>query len=159
MPLILGIDPGLADAGWGLVSHDGIRGRHMAHGVLKTSSKMPSPLRLQSLYQGLCSIIEEYKPECAAIETLYFAKNVKSAFPVAEARGVLILALAESGIPVFEYTPLQIKQAVVGNGRAEKKQVQMMVALLLKLSEAPRPDHAADALAAAVCHAHTGGRV
>ena len=159
MSLILGIDPGLADAGWGLVNHDGLRGRHIAHGVIRTSSKMPPPLRLQSLYRGLCSIIEEYKPESAGIETLYFAKNVKSALPVAEARGVLVLALAESGIPVFEYTPLQIKQAVVGNGRAEKSQVQMMVSLLLKLSEPPKPDHAADALAAAICHAHTGGRV
>ena len=101
--------------------HDGLRGRHIAHGVLKTDSKMPPALRLQSLYRGLCSVIEEYKPDCAGIETLYFAKNVKSALPVAEARGVLILAIAEMGIPVYEYTPLQIKQAVVGNGRAERK--------------------------------------
>ncbi len=159
MSLILGIDPGLADAGWGLVNHDGLRGRHVAHGVIRTNSKMPPAERLQSLYRGLCSVIDEYRPDCAGIETLYFARNVKSALPVAEARGVLILALAESGLPVFEYTPLQIKQAVVGNGRAEKKQVQMMVSLLLKLSEPPKPDHAADALAAAICHAHTGGRV
>ena len=159
MSLIMGIDPGLAHAGWGIVSHDGLRGRHVAHGVLNTDKNQPSYLRLQSLFRGLCSVIEEYKPDCAGIETLYFAKNVSSALPVAEARGALLLALAESGVPAFEYTPLQIKQAVVGNGRADKNQVQMMVALLLKLPSPPRPDHAADALAAAICHAHTGGRM
>jgi len=154
----MGIDPGLAHAGWGIVSHDGQRGRHVAHGVLNTKSNQPSSLRLQSLFKGLCSVLEEYKPESVAIETLYFAKNISSALPVAQARGVLLLAAAESGIPAFEYTPLQIKQAVVGNGRADKNQVQMMVALLLKLPESPKPDHAADALAAAICHAHTGER-
>ncbi len=159
MPLIMGIDPGLAHAGWGMVSHDGLRGRYVAHGVINTKNNQPPSLRLQSLFRGLCSVIEEYKPEAAGIETLYFARNVKSALPVAEARGVLLLALAESGVPAYEYTPLQIKQAVVGNGRADKNQVQMMVALLLKLTEAPKPDHAADALAAAICHAHTGGRL
>jgi len=157
MPIIMGIDPGLAHAGWGIVSHDGLRSRHVAHGVLNTDAKLPPALRLQSLFNELNTVIQTYKPDCAGIETLYFARNVTSALPVAQARGVLLLALAENSVPVAEYTPLQIKQAVVGNGRAEKSQVQMMTALLLKLAKPPRPDHAADALAAAICHAHTGG--
>ncbi len=157
MPPILGIDPGLAHAGWGIIVHDGIRSRYIAHGVIKTDSKAPMADRLLCLYDGLSSVIKEYRPATAGIETLYFAKNVSSAMPVAEARGALILCLARHGVTVSEYTPLQIKQAVVGNGRAEKHQVQSMVALLLKLKEIPRPDHAADALAAALCHAHTGG--
>jgi len=157
MPPILGIDPGLAHAGWGIINHDGIRSRYIAHGVINTESKAPMADRLLCLYDGLSAVIREYSPGSAGIETLYFAKNVSSAMPVAEARGALILCLAKHGLVVSEYTPLQIKQAVVGNGRAEKHQVQSMVALLLKLKEIPRPDHAADALAAALCHAHTGG--
>ncbi|MDC7239857.1 MAG: crossover junction endodeoxyribonuclease RuvC [Spirochaetales bacterium] len=156
MQPILGIDPGLAHAGWGLIEHDGIRSRYIAHGVIKTDSKTPAADRLLCLYEGLSKVIEEYKPAAAGIETLYFAKNVSSAMPVAEARGVLMLCLAKYGLKVGEYTPIQIKQAVVGNGRAEKAQVQSMVALLLKLKEPPKPDHAADALAAALCYAHTG---
>lgn len=154
----MGIDPGLANAGWGIIEHDGIRSRYVAHGVIKTSSKDPTPLRLLTLYRGIQEVVEEYKPSAAGIETLYFAKNVTSALPVAEARGAMIVALAEKNITVGEFTPLQIKQSVVGNGRAEKSQVQMMVALILKLKEAPKPDHAADALAAALCYAHTGGK-
>jgi crossover junction endodeoxyribonuclease RuvC len=157
MPPILGIDPGLANAGWGIIIHDGIRSRYIAHGVIKTDSKSPMADRLLFLYEELSKVIEEYKPHTAGIETLYFAKNVSSAMPVAEARGALILCLAKHGITVGQYTPLQIKQAVVGNGRAEKHQVQSMVALLLNLKEIPKQDHAADALAAALCHAHTGG--
>ncbi|MDA3957733.1 crossover junction endodeoxyribonuclease RuvC [Oceanispirochaeta sp.] len=154
---ILGIDPGLAHAGWGLITHDGMRSRYLAHGVIKTDSKASIADRLLCLYDELSKVIEEYKPGTAGIETLYFAKNVSSAMPVAEARGVLILCMAKHNLTVIDYTPLQIKQAVVGNGRAEKNQVQSMVALILKLKEIPRPDHAADALAAALCHAHTGG--
>ncbi|MBF9015158.1 MULTISPECIES: crossover junction endodeoxyribonuclease RuvC [unclassified Oceanispirochaeta] len=157
MQPILGIDPGLAHVGWGLITHDGIRSRYLAHGVIKTDSKSPMADRLLHIYDGLAKVIEEYKPGSAGIETLYFAKNVSSAMPVAEARGALLLCMARHNLVIGEYTPLQIKQSVVGNGRAEKHQVQVMVALLLKLKEPPKPDHAADALAAALCHAHTGG--
>ncbi len=157
MQPILGIDPGLAHAGWCIIEHDGLRSRYIAHGVIKTSSKTPEPDRLLCLYDGLAEVIETYKPGSAGIETLYFAKNVSSALPVAQARGALLLCLSQHHIKIGEYTPLQIKQSVVGNGRAEKHQVQAMVALLLKLREPPKPDHAADALAAALCFAHMGG--
>ncbi|QEN07667.1 crossover junction endodeoxyribonuclease RuvC [Oceanispirochaeta crateris] len=154
---VLGIDPGLAHAGWGIILHDGMRSRYVAHGVIKTDSKSPMTDRLLCLYEELGRVIKEYNPVTAGIETLYFAKNVSSAMPVAEARGALILCMAKHHLTVGEYTPLQIKQAVVGTGRADKHQVQSMVALLLKLKDVPRPDHAADALAAALCHAHSGG--
>ncbi len=154
MPRFIGIDPGLANAGWGIIDVNGNRLTYVAHGSIKTKAGVPTPLRLKDIYTEILDIIEKYKPDEAGIETLYFAKNVKSALPVAEAKGVLILGLVMSGLNVGEYTPLQIKQAVVGNGRADKNQVQQMVKLLLALDKIPKPDHAADALAAAICHVH-----
>jgi len=154
MPRIIGIDPGLANAGWGILDVNGNRLSYVAHGSIKTEANIPTPIRLKEIYTNLQNIVGKYKPDEAGMETLYFAKNVKSALPVAEARGVLTLGLVMSGLTVGEYTPLQIKQAVVGNGRADKNQVQQMVKLLLALDKIPRPDHAADALAAAICHVH-----
>lgn len=154
MPRIIGIDPGLANAGWGIIDVNGNRLTYIAHGSIKTEAAIPTPLRLKDIYKGILSIVDKYKPVEAGMETLYFAKNVKSALPVAEAKGVLTLGLVLSGLHVGEYTPLQIKQAVVGNGRADKNQVQQMVKLLLALDKVPKPDHAADALAAAICHVH-----
>ena len=154
MARIIGIDPGLANAGWGIIDVKGNRLTYVAHGAIKTEAGLPSPIRLKIIFESIQKIIELYKPDESGIETLYFAKNVKTALPVAEARGVLTLGLILSGLVVGEYTPLQIKQAVVGYGRADKNQVQQMVRLLLALDKIPKPDHAADALAAAICHTH-----
>ena len=156
MAVIIGIDPGLANAGWGIIGVEGTRLHYIAHGSIKTEAGLPSPLRLKSLYLELQGIIQLYAPVAAAIETLYFAENVKTALPVAEARGVLSLGLILSDLSVAEYTPLQIKQAVVGNGRADKNQVQQMVKLLLGLDKIATPDHSADALAAAICDVNMG---
>ena len=155
MVRVIGIDPGLANTGWGIIETDGIRFRYINHGTITTTNEFASTIRLKEIYVQLTEIIEEYKPSNAGIETLYFAKNVSSALPVAQARGVQLLTLGNMGIRTGEYTPIQIKQAVVGNGRATKKQVQDMVKLLLKLKAVPKPDHAADALAAAICHVHS----
>jgi len=154
MSRIIGIDPGLANAGWGIIDREGNRLSYVAHGSISTGSKIPTPVRLKEIFDQLTQIIDEYKPQEAGMETLYFAKNVKTALPVAEARGVLSLCMVQSGLVLSEYTPLQIKQAVVGNGRADKNQVQQMVKLILGLEKIPKPDHAADALAAAICHVH-----
>lgn len=157
MSRILGIDPGLANSGWGVVDVKGNRLTYVAHGSIKTAAGIPSPVRLKEIFDKLTEIIQLYLPTEAGMETLYFAKNVKSALPVAEARGVLSLCVVQSGLKLAEYTPLQIKQAVVGNGRADKNQVQQMVKLILGLGQIPKPDHAADALAAAICHVHMRG--
>ncbi|MGL1891704.1 MAG: crossover junction endodeoxyribonuclease RuvC [Spirochaetaceae bacterium] len=155
MVRVIGIDPGLANTGWGIIETDGIRFRYLAHGTIETKSELKSTIRLKEIYSQLQEVIVEYKPTHSGVETLYFAKNVSSALPVAQARGVQLLTLGNNGIITGEYTPIQIKQAVVGNGRATKKQVQEMVKLLLKLKSIPKPDHAADALAAAICHVHS----
>ncbi len=155
--IVLGIDPGLAALGWGVLRTDGIRHTYLASGTIKTTADQPGSERLAVLYDGLGEILEAYKPVEAGVETLYFAKNVSSALPVAEARGVILLGLYRKGLAVGEYTPLQIKQALVGNGKAEKGQVQEMVRLFLSLEKVPRPDHAADALAAGITHIHTSG--
>jgi crossover junction endodeoxyribonuclease RuvC len=154
MARIIGFDHGVANAGWGIIDVNGNRLSYVAHGSIKTESGLPTPTRLKEIYLAIQDIIELYKPLESSMETLYFAKNVKTALPVAEARGVLTLALIMSGLQVGEYTPLQIKQAVVGNGRADKNQVQQMIKLILALDKIPKPDHAADALAAAICHVH-----
>ncbi len=155
MTRVIGIDPGLANTGWGIIETDGIRFRYIDHGTIETTNKFPPNIRLKDIYEQLCAVIEKFKPSHAGIETLYFAKNVSSALPVSQARGVQLLTLGLNNIKTGEYTPIQIKQAVVGNGRASKKQVQDMVKLLLKLKAIPKPDHAADALAAAICHVHS----
>jgi crossover junction endodeoxyribonuclease RuvC len=136
------------------VDVSGSRLVYVAHGCIVTEAGLPRSDRLLSIYTAFRSVLDEYRPTEAAIETLYFAKNVTSAMPVAEARGVLCLALAERGLFVSEYTPMAIKQAVVGRGAADKAQVQELIRLILGLALIPKPDHAADALGAAVCRAH-----
>ncbi len=154
MKKVLGLDPGLASTGYGLVSVDGARSRHVTHGVIRTTTDLSSGERLNKLFDELSLLVARYKPDEAAIEEIYFAKNSKTYLSVAQAKGVLLLALARHLVPVTEYSPLQIKRAVAGNGRAEKRQVQELVRLILGLPEIPEPDHAADALAAAICHGH-----
>jgi len=154
MRKVLGLDPGLASTGYGLVAVDGARSRHLAHGVIRTTTDFSPGERLNSLFDELSLLVARYKPDEAAIEEIYFAKNSKTYLSVAQAKGVLLLALARHHVPVTEYSPLQIKRAVAGNGRAEKRQVQELVRLILGLPEIPEPDHAADALAAAICHGH-----
>ncbi len=152
---IIGVDPGLASTGWGVVELQGQRIVHIAHGSIETEAQLPRPERLFIIYSQFKKILDLYGPDEGAIETLYFAKNVTSALPVAEARGVVSMALAERGLLVREFTPLAIKQAVVGRGSAGKDQVQELVRLILGLESIPKPDHAADALGAALCSAHT----
>lgn len=154
--IILGIDPGLAILGCGIIHHEGNRLKAIAHGNITTSATTSTPMRLKKIYDELSEIIIKYNPDVVAIEELFFNTNVKTALLVGQARGVAILAAANNNKEVFEYTPLQIKQGVVGYGRAEKMQVQQMVKTLLNLSEIPKPDDVADALAVAICHAHTG---
>ncbi len=149
---ILGIDPGYAIVGFGVISHENGRFRPLDCGVLTTPQDMPFPKRLKRLYDAATLLIEEKKPDVVAIETLFFNTNVTTAIAVGHARGVLILAAENAGIPVFEYTPLQIKQAITGYGRADKTQMQQMVKMLLGLAIVPKPDDAADALAVAICH-------
>jgi len=153
---VLGIDPGLAETGWGIVDSDGTRHKYIAHGTVKTSSSLDPQIRLLDLSREIKAVISNYKPSGMGIETLFFTKNISSALPVAQARGVILLAAAESGLKVGEFSPTVIKQSVVGTGGAEKNQVQEMVKILLGLSSVPRPDHAADALAAAVTFIHHG---
>ncbi len=153
--LVLGIDPGLATTGYGLVREKDGELRAIAYGVITTSASLPLPRRLQRLYRELKALIETYRPRAGALETLFFGRNVRTAMTVGQARGVALLALADANLPVSEYTPLAVKQAVVGYGRADKRQVQEMVRALLGLEERPRPDDAADALAVAICHLHS----
>jgi len=148
---ILGIDPGLADTGWGILDDNAGRIEYVAHGTIKTKAGVPRAERLCFILHSLRSIIEKYKPVEAAIETLYFGRNVTSAIPVAESRGVISACLAENGIPLCELTPNAIKKGVTGIAGAGKKQVQEMVRIILSLKEIPKSDHAADALGAAIC--------
>jgi len=155
MNQILGIDPGTATTGYGIVreSNKGIEA--VAYGVISTPAKMPMELRLLKIYQELVEIILLHSPESCAVEKLFFRTNVTTAISVGQSRGVVLLALAQNNVKLAEYTPLQVKQAVVGYGAAEKKQVQLMVQAILNLSEMPKPDDAADALAIAICHFHS----
>lgn len=154
---ILGIDPGYAILGWGVIEMKGNHFKVVDYGAVTTDAKMEMPDRLKILYNSLMDIIVQYEPEVASIEELFFNTNAKTAILVGQARGVAVLACANSGLEIEEYTPLQIKQALVGYGRAEKKQVQLMVKTILNLKEIPKPDDTADALAAAVCHGHAAG--
>ncbi|MCL1983492.1 MAG: crossover junction endodeoxyribonuclease RuvC [Clostridiales bacterium] len=156
---ILGIDPGYAILGYGVVEMKGNHFAHVEHGAVTTEAKEDMTGRLKHIYNSLMCIIAKFEPEVASVEELFFNTNSKTALLVGQARGVAILACANSGLTVYEYTPLQIKQALVGYGRAEKNQVQAMVKTILNLSETPRPDDAADALAAAVCHGHSSGHL
>jgi crossover junction endodeoxyribonuclease RuvC len=152
---ILGIDPGLAATGFGIIECRPASYRYIAHRTVVTPSGIEIGRRLEIIHTGLLQIIREYQPNEAGVESLFFAKNITSAIPVAQARGVILLTLAMENIPAAEYPPQAIKQALVGNGRAEKGQVQELVKMLLQLSAVPSPDHAADALAAAICHSNT----
>ncbi|MBO5416464.1 MAG: crossover junction endodeoxyribonuclease RuvC [Clostridia bacterium] len=154
--IILGIDPGLAIVGWGVINYRGSHFEVLGYGSIQTPAGMPTEQRLCAIYDDLKEIIEKYRPEQMAVEELFFNTNQTTGIRVAEARGVILLAATRLGVPVFEYTPLQVKQAVVGYGRAEKKQVITMVTTLLGLKKPPKPDDTADALAIAVCHAHSG---
>ncbi len=154
---ILGIDPGYAILGWGILDMKGNHFSVVDYGAVTTDAKTDMPMRLQHLYTELTAIIEKYRPEAAAIEELFFNNNAKTAILVGEARGVAVLACVNGGLEINEYTPLQIKQALVGYGRADKKQVQAMVKAVLNLKEVPKPDDTADAVAAAICHGHSAG--
>ena len=153
--IILGIDPGYAILGWGVIDKTGNHFRVIDYGAVTTDKDMDMPDRLESLYDGLREIIEEYRPEEASIEKLFFNTNTTTAINVGQARGVAMLACVKGGLKVSEYTPLEIKQALVGYGRADKQQVQFMVKTMLNLAEVPKPDDTADALAAAICHGHS----
>ena len=154
--IILGIDPGSRITGYGLISKEGNRLIHIDNGAIFTQSAQDFPQRLQQIFAGLSTVIEQYQPEAVAIENVFLAKNAQSALKLGQARGAAIVAAVCVGLPVFEYTALQVKQAVVGSGRAEKQQVQHMIKVLLNLPEVAQED-ASDALAVAVCHAHSAG--
>lgn len=149
---ILGIDPGTAITGYGII--DIIEGEpHLVtYGVIRTDASQPMPERLQIIYQGMGALLAEYAPDAAAVEEVFFGRNITTAITVGQARGVLILALANADIPIEEYSPPKIKDAVTGYGKADKHQVQLMVRNLLHLEETPRPDDAADGLAVALTH-------
>ena len=153
---ILGIDPGYAIMGWGIIDKKGNSIETVAYGAVTTDKDMPMPDRLKVLYNSLMDIIAEYHPDEVSIEELYFHTNQKTVIFVGEARGVALLACSNSSIPIYEYTPLQIKTSITGNGRAVKKQVQEMVKKILRLEEVPKPDDTADAIAAAICHSYVG---
>lgn len=152
---MLGIDPGIAIVGFGFVDKDGHKLTPVQYGSIETKAGTPQETRLIQVYESAGALMDKYKPDEVAVEKLFFNRNVTTAFAVGQARGVIILAAAQRGLPVAEYTPLQVKQAVVGYGKAEKRQVQEMVRMFLKLSAVPKPDDVADALAVAICHAHS----
>lgn len=153
--IIIGIDPGFAITGYGIIKYEGNRFSVEDYGAILTKSTEHFPERLRILNKSLKEIIETYKPDAFAIEELFFNKNVKTAINAAQGRGAAIVAAADCGLEIFEYTPLQVKQAVAGYGRAEKSQIQQMVKIILNLPEIPKPDDVADALAVAICHAHS----
>ena len=153
--IILGIDPGIANTGYGVIKAELSTLTPLGFGCIQTASKDESAQRLKAIYDKLIQLATEYQPELFVLEDLFFSKNVSSAFAVGEARGVTKLVAASTNRQVYSYPPTQVKQAIVGYGKASKRQVQEMVKLLLKLKEIPRPDHAADALAIAICHARS----
>lgn len=155
--VILGIDPGYAIVGYGVVNYVNNNFKPITFGAVTTPAGMDFPQRLDIIYNGITDLIEKTKPDALSIEKLYFNTNTTTAIDVAQARGVIVLAARRCGVPIFEYTPLQVKQAVTGYGRAEKRQIIEMTKTLLGLSKAPKPDDTADALALAICHAHTSG--
>jgi crossover junction endodeoxyribonuclease RuvC len=154
--IILGIDPGTASTGWGVVSQEGNRLASLGHGCIVTSAKDANGARLRRIHEELGTLLLRFKPDAVAIEELFVNVNVKTALTVGHARGVIMLAAAQHGIESVDYSPLAIKQAVTGYGRASKVQVQEMTKVLLGLTRIPQPDHAADALAVAITHAHLG---
>lgn len=151
---VLGIDPGTAITGYAVIEEQGSGLRLMAIGTIDTPADAPLPQRLQRIYTNLQEVVERYQPEAAAVEQLFFSRNARTAMSVGHARGVVLLALADAGLQIAEYTPMQVKQAVTGYGNATKHQIQEMMRVLLGLAEIPRPDDAADAAAVAVCYLH-----
>jgi crossover junction endodeoxyribonuclease RuvC len=154
--VVLGIDPGTATTGYGLVTEDAAGEAQLLRcGVFLTQAGEPMAQRLQALYRQIAALIAEAAPDAVAVEELFFSRNVTTALTVGQARGVVLLAAALAGVPVYEYKPAEVKQALVGYGNASKPQMQEMVRLLLRLDNVPRPDDAADAVAVAVCHLHS----
>lgn len=154
---ILGIDPGYAIVGYGVVDYQKTRFRTVGYGAITTSPGIPFPRRLKDIYDDMQSVIKKYQPDELSIERLYFNTNTTTAIDVAQARGVIVLAAENANIPISEYTPLQVKQAITGYGKAEKRQVMEMVKSFLNLEKVPKPDDTADALALAICHGHYSG--
>ena len=154
---VLGIDPGYAIVGWGVVEYAGNRFAPIAYGAVCTDKDTPFEQRLIEIYDGIKDICTRYQPEALSIEKLYYQHNQTTVIGVAEARGVILLAAAQAGLPIYEYTPMQVKQAVTGYGKAVKKQVQEMTRILLHLPAIPKPDDTADALAMAITFCHTNG--
>jgi len=152
---ILGIDPGIAIVGYGVVDKEGNRYKTVAYDAVTTKAHTPLEERLEIVYNGIVELIKEYRPDAMSIEELFFNNNAKTALTVGQARGVIILAAVQNHVPVYEYTPLQVKQALTGYGRASKTQIQQMMKSMLGLSEVPKPDDVADALAIAVCHGNS----
>jgi len=153
--IILGVDPGIATVGYGVVSYENNKFIDSTYGAILTPAKTPLEDRLAQIYDELTQLIKYYKVDAMAVEELFFNNNQKTAISVAQGRGVILLAAHKAGIPLYEFTPLQVKQAVVGYGRAEKMQVMQMVKMLLNIKEIPRPDDAADAVAIALTHANS----
>ncbi len=155
--VILGIDPGYAIVGWGVIQYESGRFSPIDFGAVITKAGMSFSARLEKIHTDLAAVIERYQPDVASVEKLYFQNNQKTAIEVAQARGVILLALQQGGVPFYEYTPLQVKSAVTGYGQAQKPQVMEMTRRLLRLKAVPKPDDTADALAMAICHAQYGG--
>ncbi len=155
MKTILGIDPGFATIGFGFIAADRHQTQMLRYGTITTSAGMPFPQRLALIYEDMTELLERLAPDCVSVEELFFNTNITTGIQVAHGRGVILLACERSGIPIFEYTPLQVKQAITGYGRAEKRQVMDMTKRLLRLQETPKPDDAADGLALALCHARS----
>ena len=155
--VILGIDPGIATVGFGVIRAEANRIKPVRYGVITTPPGLRLALRLQQIYRDTCQIIDTFKPDAIAVEELFFNTNITTGIAVAHGRGVAILAGEEKGVPMFEYTPLQVKQCITGYGRAEKKQVMEMVRRLLNLDSVAKPDDASDALAIAICHSRFAG--
>ncbi len=155
--IILGIDPGYAIVGYGIIDYRNNHFNVIDYGAILTQANTPFNVRLEMIYDQLSDIIDKYNPEAMAIEKLFYNSNAKTVIDVSQARGVIMLAAQKKGVKTFEYTPLQVKQSVVGYGRAEKKQVQEMTRRILALEKVPKPDDTADALAMAICHAHASG--
>ena len=153
--IILGIDPGYAIVGFGVIAYDGFEPSPIEYGAITTPAGVKTERRLCEIYDGICELCDKFKPDAMSIEELFFNSNAKTAVNVCQARGVILLAASRRGIPIFEYTPLQIKQSVTGYGRAEKHQMIAMVTTILKLKSPPKPDDTADALAAAICHGYS----
>lgn len=152
---ILGIDPGTAITGYGVIDVENHRYKLVDYGCIRTAAHMYLPERLDRIYQGMQLLINKFQPQEMAVEELFFNTNATTAISVGQARGVILLAAQQKDLPIGEYTPLQVKQALVGYGRAEKQQVQYMVKTFLNMQETPKPDDAADALAIAICHSHS----